>query len=236
MKTVLVVGANRGIGLQLIRTFKAKGWRTIGSVRPETLAAKDPSIADLAATESDIICIDYKDEETIKSAAGELSRKQVRLDVLINCGGINIRPLAWWYLHGQDDLMERFNVMVVGPFLVTKHFLPLIKKDGTGKLIYITSKSGSIGAPDHDGEVIGYRMAKAAANQQVKTLALDFQRDNIPITTLAFEPGFIKTRFTGWLGRVDIEAACTGMVDIIEKLSPYMSGSFLNWKGETIPW
>lgn len=91
-------------------------------------------------------------------------------------------------------------------------------------------------APDHDGEVIGYRMAKAAANQQVKTLALDFQRDNIPITTLAFEPDFIKTRLTGWLGRDDIVEACTGMVDIIEKLSPNMSGSFLDWKGDAIPW
>jgi NAD(P)-dependent dehydrogenase (short-subunit alcohol dehydrogenase family) len=91
-------------------------------------------------------------------------------------------------------------------------------------------------APDHDGEVIGYRMAKAAANQQVKTLALDFQRDNIPVTTLAFEPGFIKTRLTGWRGRVDIEESCTGMVNIIEKLVPEMSGSFLDWKGETILW
>ncbi|KAK0666968.1 hypothetical protein QBC41DRAFT_304745 [Cercophora samala] len=68
-------------------------------------------------------------------------------------------------------------------------------KDGTGKLVYITS---SLGTPDHDGEVIGYRMAKAAANQQVRTLALDLKRDNIPITTLAFEPGFIKTRLTDY--------------------------------------
>ena len=85
-------------------------------------------------------------------------------------------------------------------------------------------------------EVIGYRMAKAAANQQVKTLSLDFQRANIPISTLAFEPGFIKTRLTGWRGRVDIEESCTGMVDIIEMMTPNMSGSFLDWKGETIPW
>ncbi|KAK4141800.1 uncharacterized protein C8A04DRAFT_30645 [Dichotomopilus funicola] len=126
--------------------------------------------------------------------------------------------------------------MVVGRFLVTKHFLPLIKNDGTGKLIYITSKSVSISAPDHHGEVTGYGMAKAAANQQLKSLALDFQRDNVPITTLAFEPGFIKTKLTGWLGRVDIEEACTGMVDIIEKLSPDMSGLFMNWNGKTIPW
>lgn len=91
-------------------------------------------------------------------------------------------------------------------------------------------------APDHDGEVIGYRMAKAAANQQVKTLALDFQRDNIPITTLALEPGFIKTKLTGFRGRVDIEESSNGMVDIIEKLTPERTGTFVDWKEETIPW
>lgn len=79
-------------------------------------------------------------------------------------------------------------------------------------------------------------MAKAAANQQVKTLSLDFQRAGIPISTLAFEPGFIKTRLTGWRGRVDIEESCNGMVDIIEKLTLEESGSFLDWTGKTIPW
>ncbi|KAJ5755124.1 NAD(P)-binding protein [Penicillium manginii] len=79
-------------------------------------------------------------------------------------------------------------------------------------------------------------MAKAAANQQVKTLALDFQRANIPASTLAFEPGFIKTKLTGWRGRVDIEESCKGMVDIIEKLTPEKSGSSVDWSGETIPW
>ena len=91
-------------------------------------------------------------------------------------------------------------------------------------------------APDHNREVIGYRMAKAAANQQVKTLALDFQRDNIPVTMLAFEPGFIKTKLTGFRGVVDIEESSNGMVDIIEKLTPEQTGNFVDWKGETIPW
>ncbi|KAH8903089.1 short chain dehydrogenase [Coniochaeta sp. PMI_546] len=227
--------ANRGIGLQLIRTFQSRDWHTIGSVRPEMLASNVPSIADLKATNADIIQIDYENGTTIKSAADELAAKGVTLDVLVNCGGIKVRPLEW-HLHEQEDLMERFQVMVVGPFLVTKQFLPLVTKDGTGKLIYITSKSGSIGAPDHDGELIGYRMAKAAPNQQVKTLALDFQRDDIPITTLAFEPGFIKTRLTGFRGRVDIEESSNGMVDIIEKLTPEHTGTFVDWKGETIPW
>lgn len=79
-------------------------------------------------------------------------------------------------------------------------------------------------------------MAKAAANQQVKTLALDFQRANISVYTLAFEPGFIKSRLTVWRGQVDIEESCNGMVNIIEKITPEQSGSFVDWTGETIPW
>lgn len=79
-------------------------------------------------------------------------------------------------------------------------------------------------------------MAKAAAHQQVKTLALDFQRNKIPVTTLEFEPGFIKTKLTSQRGRVEIGETCTGMVDIIERLTPDESGSCLNWKGETILW
>ena len=79
-------------------------------------------------------------------------------------------------------------------------------------------------------------MAKAAVNQQAKTLALDFQRDNIPVTTLALDPGWIKTRLTRWKGRDDIVEACNGMVDVIERLTLEMSGQFINWKGEPVPW
>ncbi|KAH8586503.1 hypothetical protein B0O99DRAFT_602428 [Bisporella sp. PMI_857] len=99
MKTVLVIRANRGIGLQLIRTFAKNGWDTIGSVRPETLNTKDPSIADASkiavspylsykilqpeATNAKIVEIDCKNESTIKKAADEL--RDTKLDVLINC-------------------------------------------------------------------------------------------------------------------------------------------------------
>ncbi|KAK3365582.1 hypothetical protein B0T24DRAFT_597363 [Lasiosphaeria ovina] len=180
-KTVLVVGANRGIGLQLIRTFEARGWNTIGSIQPETLAASDASIADLRRRPSTcgIIEVDHKDEDNIKKAAQNLLQQDIKLDVLVNSGGLyEVQPQKW-DAHQADDLMERFQVMVVlqGPFLVTKHFLPLLTKDGTGRITYITSDSGSISFPNHTGNFIGYRMAESAANQQVKTLAIDFKRD-----------------------------------------------------------
>ena len=79
-------------------------------------------------------------------------------------------------------------------------------------------------------------MAKSATNQQVKTLAVDFKRDGIPVSTIAFEPGFVKTRLTGWRGNDDIIESCNGMADIIERMTPGMSGTFVDWKGDTVPW
>ena len=118
--------------------------------------------------------------------------------------------------------------------MTVKHFLPLINKDGTGRIVYITSSDASVGT--NDGDAIGYRMAKSAENQQMRTLSIDLKKAKIPISTLAFEPGFIKTRLTRWKGHQDIVESCNGMVDIVESMTPDMSGSFLKWNGETIPW
>ncbi|KAG8164191.1 hypothetical protein KVR01_006109 [Diaporthe batatas] len=232
-KTALVIGANRGIGLQLIKTFKERGWHTIGSVRPDTLASNDPSIEDLKATGSDVVELDLKSEQTIKETAQSLVEKNVTIDVLFLSAGIGVYPLEW-QAHEKEDLMERFEVMVVGPLLTVKHFLPLINKDGTGKIAYMTSSDASVGA--NDGDAIGYRMTKSAENQQMRTLSIDFKKAEIPISTLAFEPGFIKTRLTRWKGHQDIVESCNGMVDIVERMTPDMLGSFLKWNGETIPW
>ena len=149
--------------------------------------------------------------------------------------------------------MERFEVMVVvrpgsarvcpshntnnslqGPLLTVKHFLPLINKNGTGRIVYITSEDASVGT--NDGDAIGYRMAKSSETQQMRALSLDFKKAGVPISTLAFDPGFIKTRLTRWKGHQDITESCNGMVDVVERMTPDMSGSFLKWNGETIPW
>ncbi|KAI1157132.1 hypothetical protein F4825DRAFT_400805 [Nemania diffusa] len=233
MRTVLVIGANRGIGLQLIRTFKENGWCTIGSVRPQTKLENDPSISELIDTESEIIEIDYAKESTIVAAAKKLDG--TKLDVLVNCAGIKPKPLEW-DAHQQADLTERFQVMPVGYFLASKHFIGHLSAGNGGKIINLSSGSASIGDPDHDGESIGYRMAKTAVNAQTKTLAIDFKTAGLPVTTMAIDPGFIKTRLTGFRGTVKIEESSNGMYRLIEGLTPETSGSFYSWNGKELPW
>lgn len=92
----------------------------------------------------------------------------------------------------------------------------------------------SVGANDEDA--IGQRIAKAAEDQQMKTPSMDLNKAGMPISALAFEPEFIKTRLTRWKGHQDIEESFDSMVDIVEKMTPDMSGSFLKWNGKTIKW
>ncbi|KAF2797777.1 NAD(P)-binding protein, partial [Melanomma pulvis-pyrius CBS 109.77] len=206
-------GANRGIGLAFVRTLKGRGWSTIGSVRPET--RDDVSVDELSATGSRIVKIDYKKEETIVQAAKEL--EDVKIDLLINCAGIAVQPPPWQD-HFKVDLMERFEVMTVGPFLAIKHFFPHILRDGGGTIVNMSSSSGSI------------------ADQLTVTLANDFKKNGHPIGIVAFQPGYIKTKLTGFKGPIDIDESVSGMANLTETITPEGSPYFLSWKGETIPW
>jgi NAD(P)-dependent dehydrogenase (short-subunit alcohol dehydrogenase family) len=79
-------------------------------------------------------------------------------------------------------------------------------------------------------------MAKAAVNAQTKTLAIDFKTTGLPVTTMAIDPGFIKTRLTGFRGTVDIKESSQGIYRLIEGLTPETSGSFYRWNGKELPW
>lgn len=154
-----LAGANRGIGLQFIKTFKKQGWSTIGSIRSDTRS--DASFVEvrarriyspqhwadayqLATTGSRVVEIDYKDEDTIKNAAKQL--EGVKLDVLINCAGTSIFTYIAtttddvagiavfapaWHNYGKDDLMAHFEVMtVVNSSFTIKHYHSLTRTKG----------------------------------------------------------------------------------------------------------
>ncbi|KAJ8131756.1 hypothetical protein O1611_g1872 [Lasiodiplodia mahajangana] len=237
LRTILVIGANRGIGLELIRTFAANGWRTIGSVRPQTLLENDPSVEKVMALGNTlgtgIVEIDYLQEDTIIAAAKILDGTD--LDVLVNCAGVKPRPLDW-DAHSQAGLMEQFLVMPVGYHLACIHFINHLSAGSGGKIINISSGDASIGDPKHDGMASGYRMAKAAVNQGTKTLAVEYKKKGIPVTTLAIDPGFIETRLTEFHGEIDIKESSVGMYKLIEDLTPEKSGSFYSWSGKELPW
>ncbi|MCJ1248270.1 hypothetical protein MMC30_005487 [Trapelia coarctata] len=185
----------------------------------------------LKATGARILEVDYVNESTIVKAAKEYGTGE--LDCLINCAGVSPQPFLWDADSG-DRLLEMFNIMTVGPYLATKHFLPNLKQSSSPKVANISSEFGCISSNDRGG-FLGYRLAKAALNQQTKTIAQAFKEDGNKMIFLALDPGYIATRLTGFSGTDDMDTSVKGMVDIIERAEAADSGLLFEHSGEKLP-
>jgi len=227
---VLVIGANRGLGLALVNVFAEHGWTLFGTVRPETRS--DPSFRDLEKTGATVIDLDYLSEDSIADAARTYGPEQ-RLDVLINCAGVEVYPSAWEETTAEH-MLEKYRVMTLGPFLASKYFLPNLKLSDAGKIVNITSGWASISGNTH-GEYISYRVPKAGLNQLTVSMAHELRAARLNITTIALDPGNVPTKLSRWQGEVPAEESARGMYTVIEKTTIEDSGSFLTWNGTKTP-
>lgn len=220
MTTTVITGANRGIGLELVRQAAARGDSVIAVCREpgSGLEALDIRI------ESGI---DVSLQEDVDRLAGRLS--DTSIDLLINNAGI----LSRQSLHDLDfDAIRRqFEVNSLGPLRVTAALQAQLK-DGA-KVAIVTSRMGSI-ADNTSGGHYGYRMSKAAVNMAGVSLARDLKDRDIAVVLL--HPGYVSTDMTGHSGSVEPADAATGLLQRIEELSLQTSGTFKHANGELLPW
>ncbi|MCJ1430723.1 hypothetical protein MMC27_000073 [Xylographa pallens] len=248
-KSILVVGGNRGIGLELVKAFKTLDWKVYATVRPETKASGDSSIKEIEYTGACIIELDFLDESSIKKAAETYGSGP--LDVLINCGGVNVKPRKWTD-HTSELLLEKYKIMAVvrqsgfarsfhsltlnqGPFLTSKYFLPSLKRSAEGGRVFnISSRSGSNSL--NKGSFLAYRMAKAALNSQTVTLAREMETSDQNVAVIALYPGFVATKLTDFEYDDDMLTCVAGMVELIQRCGMRETGQFMKWDGANIPW
>ncbi|KAK4167811.1 short chain dehydrogenase [Cladorrhinum sp. PSN259] len=233
-KTVLIVGAKEGIGLELAKKFHERGYRVYGTVR--SLEKDKDHLGPLSAVATQILEIDLADENTIQSAAQKFGEDKP-LDLLINSAALGPGPLDWGD-YSADILVEWFRVNTVGPFLTTKHFYPALERSPRGKIINLSSNMASMSSlsDNPQGRHIGYRISKAALNQLTVSLGREFKSHESKVTANAIHPGWIPTTMTGFIGPDDMEVQTAAIVETIEKLEPGDTGKFLNAWGEDFPW
>ncbi|KAI1122333.1 hypothetical protein F5Y10DRAFT_281771 [Nemania abortiva] len=226
---VLVIGANRGIGLEILKSFMSRPCNVIGTIRPQTTS--DPSFKTLEGTGAEVLQLDYLDENTIKKAAIDYGDRP--LDILINVGGVPPSPRSW--KDQTDEIMvEKFRVMAVGPFLAIKHFLPKLKMAHNPRIVNISSSFGSI-STNTFGTCMAYRTAKTALNQNSVTLAREWEKEGLDLTIVCIEPGFLPTRLTDFKGEDDMETCIGGVMKVIDGITHGHNGAFLKWDGSVIP-
>lgn len=219
-KTVLITGANRGIGLALTRRFIARGDRVIAVCRKSS-DALDATGAQVEAG------IDVTDEAAISALAKRLG--DARIDILVPNAGILERDS--FADPAFDGIRRQFEVNTLGPLHVV-HALRERIADG-GKIGLITSRMGSM-EDNTSGGYYGYRASKAALNAIGKSLATDLAPRNIAVVLL--HPGYVATEMVGGSGDVTPEQAAMQLIERIDALTPERSGTFQHANGTTLPW
>ncbi len=225
-RTVLVTGANRGLGLEFARQYAATGWTVIATAR-EPMGADDlRAIGQGIRIEE----LDVADPASVASLAARL--KDEPIDLLINNAGVGAggRSLADVK---PDDYERVIQVNAIGPMRVTQALLPNLKA-GKGKMVVsISSGLGSI-ANNTGGGYYGYRESKAALNMFMRTLAAELKDDGF--ICIAMSPGWVKTDMGGPDAQLTPEQSISGMKKVIDSLKAEDSGKFWNHEGKIVPW
>jgi NAD(P)-dependent dehydrogenase (short-subunit alcohol dehydrogenase family) len=232
MKTTLISGANRGIGLEFCRQYAADGWRVIACSRhPE----KSDALNKLAAQYPDLIkihALDVSDHAQIDSLAQELAEEFI--DLLINNAGIypdsdksDIGPTNF------EEWMQAFQINTMAPLKMAEAFATSIARSEQKTIATISSKMGSIAGNSSGGNYL-YRSSKAAVNMVVKSLAIDLKPTGI--TAVVLNPGWVKTDMGGPNAVISVEQSVSGMRQVISRLTITDSGKFFDHDGRVIPW
>ena len=220
MKTVLVTGANRGIGLELCRAFAARGDKVIAVCRHSSSELADLGVRTIAD-------INVTDERSIASLARSLHG--TRIDVLLHNAGI-LRAESLGSID-YDSIRAQLETNALAPLRVTEQLLPLLAPGA--KIALMTSRMGSI-ADNTSGSMYGYRMSKAALNMAGASLARDLEAKGFAVVIL--HPGYVRTEMTGGHGNVEPREAAQQLVARIDELTLATTGRFLHASGEVLPW
>jgi NAD(P)-dependent dehydrogenase (short-subunit alcohol dehydrogenase family) len=217
----LVVGASGGIGAALVAELQGRGAAVVGLSR---------SGNGLEVTE----------EASVAAALGAL---EPGFDLVVVATGAlilgGVGPEKTLRAVTAEGLAAQFAVNAVGPALVMKHALRLMPRDRVSKLAVLSARVGSIG-DNQLGGWYGYRAAKAALNQLVRTAAVEAKRTHPLSVFVSLHPGTVETGLAPALRAghpsVPAEAAAGNLLRVLEGLGPEQSGGFYDWKGEVVPW
>jgi len=218
MPSVLITGANRGLGLEFARQYASDGWAVVATAREVT-----PELDSLG------VRVETLDMSELEAVAG-FGQRLDSLDLLVANAG-TYGPKSVTTREDGETWLETFAVQTVGPFLLAQSLLPLVARSN-GKLIAITSRMGSI-EDNTSGGYIAYRSSKTALNSAWRCLAID---NRGKVTAAVLHPGWVQTRMGGSSAPLTPEQSVAGLRKVIEGLGPQDSGEFFSYDGSQIPW
>ncbi len=226
MPTVLVTGANRGIGLHFVRSFAADGWRVHACARNVEKAKEARAVS------GDVVChkLDVTNGLKVASLARELAEEPI--DILINNAGV-YGPRTGFGETDYDEWASVLQVNTLAPLRMVERFVGLVERSEHKLVVNISSIMGSIGDNTSGGGYI-YRSSKAALNMVTKSLANDLAERGV--TVVSFHPGWVKTDMGGDGAAITPAQSVAGMRKVITGLTAEDNGKFFGYDGQPLPW
>jgi NAD(P)-dependent dehydrogenase (short-subunit alcohol dehydrogenase family) len=226
METVVITGANRGIGLALTRRFLEAGRRVIATCRhPDGFEFSDDR------SNLELVKLDVTDGEALSRFVSDLSGEVV--DVLLNNAGViggdtqNVDDVDY------DAWREAFEVNTLAPFRLAVALRANLQRSRRPRVVTVSSQMGSLERKSGPGNY-AYQGSKAAVNKVMQALALEFHGDGIVVCPV--HPGWVRTDMGGPSADISAEESASGLFGLIERLTIDDTGQFWTWDGKRHPW
>ena len=246
MKTILVTGTNKGIGLEIVRQYLCAGFKVIATCR--NLSKKD-NLNELLNSFPDMISVyqmELLDEKSIESFSSKI--KNIPIDIFINNAGvtfgysrnaklsntgISLNKLNTFGYIQSDNWLPIFKANCIAPLLLTQLLYRNFLLGKQKKIVFISSKPASI-TENTGGSMYMSRSSRSALNQVIKSLSVDLIKEGISVASIS--PGWVKTDSGGINALIDVHTSVTGIKKIINELTLENTGNFWDYNGELIPW
>lgn len=244
MKTAIVTGASRGLGLEWCRQLALEGYTVILTSRNADSAEKAAESLHKEGIASIVpYGIDLSAEAELAAFSRWVAQRFAHVDLLVNNAGVNPKDYAdkerFMKTFRLDDLdadevLEVIRVNAIIPALMVKHFVNLLKSAPAAKVVSISSWLGSMTLKNSGGHY-GYAVSKAALNMVSKAMALELL--DTGITCVTVNPGWVKTNMGGQFATLTTDQSVKQMIQhVLPKAVPETTGSFFNYDGSISPW
>lgn len=231
MKTILITGANRGIGLELTRQYAADRWRVFACCRRPEEAGELARLADEKAGAVSVHRLDVSDPGDVEAFSREL--REERIDILFNNAGVfgpreqHLAPID------PEEWLQTFRVNVIAPYRMAFAFTEQVARSDRKIIATMGSLMGSL-EDNHAGGYYAYRSSKAAVAMVVRSLAADLR--DLGITAVVLHPGWVQTEMGGAGATLTPKESVLGLRAVLDTLTLEQSGRFFNYDGRELPW
>lgn len=226
---LVITGANRGIGLELTRQSLARGDTVHAGAREPAQAQVLTALARASGGRLHVHDLDVTRDESVSAFAAALTAP---VDLLINNAGRRTRSDDLEDL-SLEDALQMLEVNALGALRVTRALLPRLREARGARIASLSSGLGSI-SDNTSGGGYGYRMSKAALNMATRSLAADLRGEGL--IAVAISPGWVQTDMGGASAPTQVSESATGLLTVLDRLTPGDSGGFFDFRGKRIDW